>query len=49
METVIDCMRKKTFSEGEFVIKQGDSGNELYIIASGQLNCTKRFKQDDPT
>jgi len=37
-------MQKRTYSEGEQVIKQGDDGNEMYIVEKGQLNCTKTIE-----
>jgi cAMP-dependent protein kinase regulator len=41
MSVVIDAMDTKTFQPGEFIIKEGDAGEELYIVESGQLACTK--------
>lgn len=38
-------MKKKVCSEGEVVIKQGDDGNEMYIVERGTLNCSK-FVED---
>ena len=32
---------------GEFVIKQGDDGDCLYIVETGELNCSKTFKVED--
>ena len=49
LETVVECMKKRTYENGDAVITQGDSGNELYIVSQGHLNCTKRFKENDPT
>lgn len=40
---VIDAMQIKRFGAGEAVIRQGDQGNELYIVASGALRCEKVF------
>ena len=33
IETVVGCMRKRTYESSDFVIKQEDSGNELYIVS----------------
>ena len=30
----------------EYVIRQGEDGNELYVVDSGRLECTKLFKGD---
>lgn len=40
---VIDAMEEQTFQPEEFVIKQGDAGNHLYVVDSGKLACTKIF------
>ena len=34
-EIVIQCMEVKTFVEGEYVIKQGDTGDYFYVIDEG--------------
>lgn len=36
-------MEIKHYNEEEYVIKQGDDGDELYIVSSGKLACTKIF------
>jgi cAMP-dependent protein kinase regulator len=41
---VIDAMDEKEFQEGEVVIRQGEEGNELYVVDSGKLECTKVFE-----
>lgn len=42
-EIVIEAMAIKTFLPNEVVIRQGDQGNELYIVAEGSLKCEKVF------
>lgn len=44
---VIGAMEEKTFSKGETVIAQGDNGDCLYIVESGELDCYKKFN-DSP-
>lgn len=44
--TVIDAMSEKKVSRGEYVIKQGEDGDHLYVVESGHLDCTKRFGND---
>lgn len=53
---VIDAMEEKLFKyprcinntrTGDQVIKQGDDGNELYVIDQGTLDCHKVFKKDE--
>ena len=38
---VIDAMEEKRYKKGDYVIKQGDDGAELYLVDSGTLNCYK--------
>lgn len=38
-------MDQKEFPEGEFVIKEGDDGNDLFVVDKGSLKCTKKNKQ----
>ena len=46
---VIDAMEVKNVKAGEWVIKQGEDGNELYVVDSGQLECYKQFnKTEEP-
>ena len=44
LNIVIGAMEEKTYKPGECVIKQGDKGDCLYIVESGQLDCSKVFK-----
>ena len=38
---VIDAMDEKTFVYGEPVIKEGDTGDVLYVVEKGELACHK--------
>ena len=38
---VIDVMEEKRYKKDDFVIKQGDDGDVLYLIDEGELECTK--------
>ncbi|XP_065569366.1 cAMP-dependent protein kinase type II regulatory subunit-like isoform X2 [Artemia franciscana] len=38
MQDVLDAMFEKTVSAGEYVIKQGDDGDNFYVIESGLYN-----------
>ena len=40
---VIGAMEEKIFKEGETVIEQGENGDCLYVVESGELNCYKKF------
>lgn len=47
---VADAMEEKKAFKNEAVIKEGDDGDVLYVVASGTLSCTKIFKGNtDPT
>jgi len=43
---VINGMEEKNYNPGEFVIKQGESGDCLFIVEKGDLECYKRFGND---
>ena len=47
MNTIIDAVEQKKFKNGEYVIKQGDKGDEMYLIESGELDCEKIFEQGE--
>lgn len=47
---VIDAMDIKNYNDKDTVIKQGDDGEELFIVYEGKLNCTKKFEdKPEPT
>lgn len=37
-------MTRKTFNDGEAVIKQGDDGDEMFLVEKGSLNCSKTME-----
>ncbi len=41
---VVDAMEEKNYMKTEVVIREGDEGDCLYVVASGTLSCTKVFK-----
>jgi cAMP-dependent protein kinase regulator len=43
MEVVIDAMDEKKVKATQEVIKEGESGNELYVVEDGVLDCFKQF------
>ena len=43
LNIVIGTMEEKHYKPGDHVITQGDSGDCLYIVESGELNCYKTF------
>ena len=38
---MIDAMDQKKATAGEYVIKEGEPGEVLYILESGSMQCTK--------
>ena len=47
VEIIIDAMQEKKFKTNDFVIKQGDDGNELYVNLEGKLRCTKKSNETE--
>jgi cAMP-dependent protein kinase regulator len=45
---VIGAMEEKIFNPGEAVIRQGEQGDCLFVVESGDLECFKRFTKDAP-
>ena len=41
LNIVVNAMQQVSKKVGDVVIKEGDDGNELYVVESGQLRCTK--------
>lgn len=36
-----DSLKSKSYAEGDIIIKEGDTGDEMYIIEEGTVICTK--------
>ncbi len=50
LKTVVDAMEERHFKKDERVIEQGESGDVLYLIETGNLDCFKTFsKGQQPT
>lgn len=45
LEIVLGAMQHVSFNPGEMVIRQGDDGNDLYVVETGKLKCTKVFEE----
>ena len=41
--TVINAMEEKRFKEKDYIIKQGENGDVLYLVEFGNLDCFKTF------
>lgn len=49
-EIVMLAMEERKFKKGEWVIKQGEEGNDLFVVEHGQLDCYKKYANNpDPT
>ncbi len=47
---VVDAMTERKAQPGEFIIQEGEDGDNLYVVEQGELDCTKVFKGNtDPT
>jgi cAMP-dependent protein kinase regulator len=46
-EITVDAMEERRVSKGEWVIKQGDDGDNLYVVDQGTLECYKRFSKNE--
>eukprot|EP01062_Namystynia_karyoxenos_P052338 TRINITY_DN4184_c0_g1_i1.p1 TRINITY_DN4184_c0_g1~~TRINITY_DN4184_c0_g1_i1.p1 ORF type:complete len:527 (+),score=193.36 TRINITY_DN4184_c0_g1_i1:77-1582(+) len=42
LQTVVEAMQCKVFSRGDEPLREGDEGNTLYVIASGQCDILKQ-------
>ncbi len=47
LEIIIKAMKIIKLSSGEMVIKQGEDGNEMFIVEQGSIDCFKKFKDKD--
>ncbi len=43
LEIVLGAMVSVSKKAGEVIIREGDDGDNLYVVGSGQLICTKIF------
>ena len=46
-EVLVKAMEEKKVSKGQWIINQGDDGDNLYMVDQGQLECYKRFSKDE--
>ena len=44
LKIVIGAMQSVKLKVGDVVIKEGDDGDNLYVVESGVLKCTKFLK-----
>lgn len=43
LSIVLDAMQNVKKKTGDLIIKEGDDGDNLYVVESGVLTCTKIF------
>jgi cAMP-dependent protein kinase regulator len=43
LEIVLNAMQNVKKKVGDLIIKEGDDGDNLYVVESGILTCTKHF------
>ena len=46
-EIVIDAMEECKVPANDKIIQEGDTGDELYVVESGQLDCYKKIDGQD--
>jgi cAMP-dependent protein kinase regulator len=48
LDIVIGAMDERKLKPNEIAIQQGDDGDVLYIVETGELECSKHFTKDGP-
>ena len=46
-KSILDAIVPKKFKAGDCIIKEGDAGDNFYLVENGELNCTKRINPED--
>uniref|UniRef100_A0A8C1LRT6 Protein kinase cGMP-dependent 2 n=1 Tax=Cyprinus carpio TaxID=7962 RepID=A0A8C1LRT6_CYPCA len=44
VKDMVECMYERTYQQGEYVIKQGEPGNHLFVLADGKLDVYQHNK-----
>ncbi|XP_030638804.1 cGMP-dependent protein kinase 2 isoform X2 [Chanos chanos] len=44
IKDMVECMFERSYEKGEYVIKQGEPGNHLYVLAEGKLDVFQNNK-----
>lgn len=45
-EIIIYAMEEKKFKNGDWVIRQGEQGDVLYVVDSGNFDCFKKYPNE---
>lgn len=48
ISTIVDALEEKQYKKDDYIIKQGDNGDYVYIIEKGELICEKVFNKGNP-
>lgn len=48
LELIINSFKTENFRKGDTIFNQGEDGDKLYILISGELECWKTIKKGDP-
>jgi cAMP-dependent protein kinase regulator len=40
---VLNAMEEKRAKQGDYIIRQGEEGDNLYVVENGTLSCYKLF------
>lgn len=43
---LVQAMQERSFDPEDWVIKQGDDGDVLYVVGQGELDCYRKFTKD---
>lgn len=46
-QIVVDAMEEVKFNAGKVIIQQGENGDNLFVVDSGELDCHKTFSKED--
>jgi CRP-like cAMP-binding protein len=38
---LVDGLQQITLNKGEFILREGEDGEEFYVIESGEVDCLK--------
>ena len=48
LEAIHSCLTEQHYTKGEVIFNEGDIGDELYIVADGQVDILLNLKSDEP-
>jgi cAMP-dependent protein kinase regulator len=47
MDIIIDAMESRHFEPGDYIIKENDPGEELFMVENGEFSCHKVINGED--